>query len=207
MKKLTFILITLISSAALIAQDQTVNGIFYQNMNNQWLSPAKFQIGRIDRTIYKDRAVVGVTDGNLHLDAYSGRYLLLNFYQEGSTSGSKGMTIDPEGNVGIGLNKPTFKLEVNGTIRSKEVKIEATGWSDFVFNKDYNLPTLQAVEQHINDKGYLPGIPSEKQVIEEGVNVVEMQAKLLQKIEELTLYIIEQDKRIQELESRLEKKE
>lgn len=91
-------------------------------------------------------------------------------------------------------------LEVNGVIRSKEVKIEATGRSDFVFSKDYKLPTLQSVEQHIENKGHILDMPSEKQVIDQGVNVVEMQANLLQKIEELTLYVINQEKRIQTLE-------
>lgn len=82
-------------------------------------------------------------------------------------------------------------LEVNGTIRSKEVKIEASGWSDFVFNKDYKLPSLSEVENHIKEKGTLSDIPSEKEVMQSGINLGEMQAKLLQKIEELTLYVIE----------------
>lgn len=115
-----------------------------------------------------------------------------------SADGSNGMVITKAGNVGFGKAYPTHKLEVNGTIRSKEVKIESTGWSDFVFDKNYELPMLQTVEQHIKDKGHLPGIPSEKDVIENGINVGEMQAKLLQKIEELTLYVIEQEKRITE---------
>ena len=112
------------------------------------------------------------------------------------------MRITPEGNMGIGTTNPQGKLDVNGTIRAKEVKIEATGWSDFVFAKDYKLPALQAVEQHIYEKQHLPDMPSEKQVLEEGVNVVEMQAKLLQKIEELTLYVIEQDKQIDQLKQK-----
>lgn len=110
--------------------------------------------------------------------------------------------------VGIGTTTPTAKLDVvgaikgdqldiNGTIRTKEVKIEATGWSDFVFDENYRLPSLSEVENHIKENKHLPDIPSEKEVLKDGVNVVEMQAKLLQKIEELTLYVIEQDKKIE----------
>ena len=106
------------------------------------------------------------------------------------------------GNVGIGTDNPIHKLDVNGVIRAKEIKVEAD-WADFVFDKDYKLPTLQEVETHINEYKHLPNIPSEKQVKEEGVNIGEMQAKLLQKIEELTLYVIEQDKTINEQNRRM----
>jgi hypothetical protein len=107
------------------------------------------------------------------------------------------MRIGRNGSVGIATSDPdpTYKLSVNGSIRSKEVKVEAN-WSDFVFEKDYELPTLEEVEQHIAQKGHLPEIPSEEDVTENGVNLGEMDAKLLQKIEELTLYLIEQNKQL-----------
>lgn len=95
------------------------------------------------------------------------------------------------GNMGIGVSHPSYPLEVNGTIRAKEVKIESTGWADFVFKPEYKLPTLSEVENHILEYGYLPNIPSESKANKEGVNVGEMQVKLLQKIEELTLYVID----------------
>ena len=112
----------------------------------------------------------------------------------------KSSSIYSIGNIGIGIENPKERLEVNGTIRSKEVKIEASGWSDFVFDKNYDLPKLSDVEKHINDKQHLPGIPSEEEVLENGISVGEMQAKLLQKIEESTLYVIEQDKKIKILQ-------
>jgi len=109
------------------------------------------------------------------------------------------------GNVGVGISKPAYKLDVNGVIRAKEIKVE-TGWADFVFDNDYKLPILSEVESHIREHKHLPGIPSEAQVKEEGVNLAEMQIKLLQKIEELTLYVIQQDKKIQQLEKQLNEK-
>ncbi|WP_264536594.1 hypothetical protein [Flavobacterium sp. N1736] len=108
------------------------------------------------------------------------------------------------GNVGIGTKSPDAKLAVNGTIHSKEVKVDLLGWSDFVFKKEYNLPTLQEVEKHINEKGHLENIPSEKEVLENGINLGEMNAKLLQKIEELTLYSIQQNKKIAEQTKEIE---
>ncbi|WP_369014642.1 hypothetical protein [Flavobacterium anhuiense] len=108
------------------------------------------------------------------------------------------------GNVGIGTINPTNKLDVNGTIHSKEVKVDLNGWSDFVFKKEYNLPTLEEVEKHITEKGHLENIPSEEEVLKNGINLGEMNAKLLQKIEELTLYSIQQNKKIEEQSKEIE---
>ncbi|SEO96928.1 hypothetical protein SAMN05444671_3850 [Flavobacterium sp. CF108] len=100
------------------------------------------------------------------------------------------------GNVGIGINSPQNKLDVNGTIHAKEVKVDVTGWPDYVFKNNYNLPTLEEVEKHIKEKGHLENIPNEEEALENGISLGEMNAKLLQKIEELTLYIIKQNKEI-----------
>ncbi|MDX6191111.1 pyocin knob domain-containing protein [Flavobacterium sp. Fl-318] len=108
------------------------------------------------------------------------------------------------GNFGIGNMDPQNKLDVNGTIHSKEVKVDMIGWSDYVFKKDYVLPTLDEVEKHINENGHLQNIPSEKEVLKNGVNLGEMNAKLLEKIEELTLYIIDLNKKIKQQDEKLE---
>ncbi|WP_416336202.1 hypothetical protein [Chishuiella changwenlii] len=83
---------------------------------------------------------------------------------------------------------------IEGKLEAKEIKVTETPTADFVFEEDYNLPTLQTVEKHIKEKKHLPEIASAKEMEKEGVNVGEFQIKLLQKIEELTLYIIEQNK-------------
>ncbi|PWL38417.1 hypothetical protein DKG77_09115 [Flagellimonas aquimarina] len=109
------------------------------------------------------------------------------------------MVIEENGYVGIGTNTPDAKLAVNGNIHTKEVKVDLTGWPDFVFQNNYNLPTLEEVENHIAEKGHLKDIPSAKEVEKNGILLGEMNAKFLQKIEELTLYTIQQQKEIQNL--------
>jgi len=110
--------------------------------------------------------------------------------------------ITHSGNVGIGTqNTDEYKLAVKGTIRANEIKVEA-GWADFVFEDDYQLPTLDEVASHIKEKKHLPNIPSAKEVEENGVSLGEMNSKLLQKIEELTLYIIDLENRMKALENK-----
>jgi len=138
--------------------------------------------------------------------AYMGFNADLTNFIIGLENGANRFTI-PNGNVGIGTTDPgAWKLAVNGKIRAKEIKVE-TGWADFVFEEEYQLPTLKEVENHIKEKGHLKDIPSAKEVEENGIFLGEINAKLLQKIEELTLYVIEQNKRINQLEEHLNKKQ
>jgi len=107
------------------------------------------------------------------------------------------------GSVGIGTDSPgTYKLAVEGKIGAHEVVVTTDGWADFVFEKDYNLMPLNELDNYIQENKHLPEIPTTAEVEENGISVGEMNAKLLQKIEELTLYIIEQDKRIEKLENK-----
>ena len=100
-------------------------------------------------------------------------------------------------------NDPNFLLYVKKGIKAEQVKVEiasANGWADYVFAKGYKLKTLEEVEDHIQEKGHLPNIPSAEEVTKNGVNLGEMDAKLLEKIEELTLYTIELNKQIKKLQ-------
>jgi len=116
------------------------------------------------------------------------------------------MTIKNNGNIGIGTTNPKYLLSVKGKIGAGEIVVEdVTAWADFVFNSDYRLMPLAEVESFIQENNHLPDVPSETEVKEKGINVAEMNAKLLQKIEELTLYVIEQNKRIEELEKQVKK--
>lgn len=100
------------------------------------------------------------------------------------------------GNVGIGTNSPSEKLSVNGNISAKKLIVTQTGWSDYVFKSSYNLRPLSEVADYIRVYRRLPDIPSAKEVEEKGIDLGDTQALLLKKIEELTLYIIRQQKQL-----------
>jgi len=110
-------------------------------------------------------------------------------------------------NIGIGTTNFTdgadlYRLSVNGAIRANRVKVYTT-WADYVFEDNYELPSLQQVEKHIKEKKHLQDIPSAAEVECNGIELGEMNKLLLQKVEELTLYIIEMDKKIKVLENKL----
>ncbi len=97
-------------------------------------------------------------------------------------------------------------VDVDGQVVAKEMIVNTALWADFVFEKNYKLATLEEVEIQINENKHLKGIPTNDEVIKSGVNVGEIQAKLLQKVEELTLYLIAQQKKIKELENIIKNK-
>jgi hypothetical protein len=119
-----------------------------------------------------------------------------------------GTTASYSGNkVGIGTANPQYLLSVSGVIGAKEVIVTNTGWSDYVFLAGYRLRPLPEVEAYIGQHHHLPEIPSEAEVKENGVSMGEMQSKLLAKIEELTLHLIEQEKENARLRERVERLE
>lgn len=115
------------------------------------------------------------------------------------TNNTERMKILSTGNVGIGTASPTYKLSVNGTIQAKEVRVE-TGWADYVFDKAYRLRPLTEVEQFIKQYNHLPGIASASDVQRHGLALGETQTKMMEKIEELTLYIIDLQRQIEQLQ-------
>lgn len=141
----------------------------------------------------------------------------ISFYTAGT---ELRMSIDPEGNVGIGVASPQYKLQVaggakfdnqviidagglyvNGEVKAKKFHASLTPFPDFVFEPDYKLISINEVESFINEHGHLPGVPNAATVEKNGIELGEMNALLLQKIEELTLYIIALEKKMHALET------
>jgi hypothetical protein len=110
------------------------------------------------------------------------------------------------GNVAVGTaTVPSgYQMAIDGKLISEEVKVQLSGtWPDYVFAQGYDLPTLEEVEQHIKEKGHLVNIPSAAEVAANGIEIGHMNKLLLEKIEELTLYILEQEKKQKNLEKRI----
>ena len=118
---------------------------------------------------------------------------------------SNSIVVLENGNVGIGKANPETKLEVNGRIHAKSVKVDLDGWADFVFLSDYQLPSLGQIEAYISKYGHLEGVPSKSEALNNGIDLGQMNTILLQKVEELTLHVIAKDKQITDLEARLAK--
>lgn len=143
----------------------------------------------------------------------------LNFWQPWNPSTGGGgnyyMLLKDNGKVGIGTentpntigasNISAYLLYVKGGILTDELRV-ATGWADYVFEDNYNLKSLSEVESFIEANGHLPNVPSAKQVEIEGISVGEMTKIQQEKIEELTLYIIELNKKLQILEAKIDNK-
>lgn len=173
----------------------------YIDIGSQFSSSADFKTDRdqytFDKPIYATAGKFCAGNDSLCLQTYYGsRTIPYRAYTR--------MTIlSNNGYVGIGTTTPQYLLDVKGTIRAAEVKVESVdNFPDFVFEKEYKLPALNEVNSFIQTNGHLPNIPSAKEVKENGMSLVEMQTKLLQKIEELTLYIIKQQQEIDALKQK-----
>lgn len=216
MKKVKFLLtVFFVLCVCSISAQKVINEDLYLGENNSitsgWGKKLFFRgtdYNQYDE-LYMGRYYVslGKTDLRVTIGDDSGnddRFVVGNYFSDNVNVWRDLFVVTNKGWVGIGgVSYPQNALEVNGTIRAKEIKVE-TGWADFVFAPDYNLPSLREVESHIKEHRHLPGIPTEAEVKKNGANLGEMNVKLLQKVEELTLYMIQQNKEIESLKKEVQ---
>ncbi|MEO9804387.1 MAG: hypothetical protein ABJF04_14110 [Reichenbachiella sp.] len=143
----------------------------------------------------------GVSESGVKFNQKNGghNFDLMNAYYNGNEL----FVIRNSGNVGIGTTTPDSKLTVAGTIHSQEVKVTVNAGADFVFEEDYDLTSLEELDQYVKENKHLPEIASAKEMKSEGIHLAEMNIKLLQKIEELTLHMIDMKKEIEKLKSKI----
>ena len=157
-------------------------------------------------SIQLSNTVTGTGEGNGFVMGVRGTGDVFIWHRENKpmcfgTNAIERMRILANGYIGVGTETPREKLEVAGTIRATEIKVLAQT-ADFVFEDDYELRSLNEVESFINDNGHLPDIPSATEMEKDGIGLAEMNKLLLQKIEELTLYMIELEKRVEKQEQK-----
>ncbi len=171
----------------------------------QLITGTQHQVSGLSNGTYSFTVKAQDAAGNLSTDSNTANATIASTTTGGSywvqPSGSTEIYFT-NGNVGIGTtNIGSWELAVGGKIRAEEIKVE-TDWADYVFFADYQLPTLQEVEQHIKEKGHLINIPSASEVQANGIQLGEMNRLLLEKIEELTLYMLQHERRIKDLENK-----
>jgi hypothetical protein len=157
----------------------------------RWVHHIKFQ--RASSSGTKNMVSFFGTDSDHEMHIYS---------TDGSTSKIK-LNADGvsyiQGSVAIGTTDPLgYKLAVNGNAIFNKVKVKLFPWADYVFYDDYKLPALKEVEAYVKQYKHLPDVPSEKEIQQNGLDLGDSQAMLLKKIEELTLYLIEQNRKLEE---------
>ncbi|WP_417887107.1 hypothetical protein [Zunongwangia sp.] len=160
----------------------------------------------LERTTYSEVFRLGL---KYNLDENNG---FISFYRGGdtfggflgfSTNGIERLRISRNGNVGIGISNPDEKLTVNGSIHTKEVRVDVNGFSvpDYVFHEDFDLINLQKLKKYIEENHHLPNIPSALEFENKGMNLKQMNLLLLQKIEELTLYVLSLQEQVDQLKT------
>lgn len=177
-----------------------VSGIIHSSVSadaNLKLSKATGAASQFDNGSGTQNALIEANNSDNHLEFWTNTAT--------STSLVERMRITNLGNVLIGKTTQAntgYILDVNGNLRSNQIVVNTTG-ADFVFNPTYKLPELSEIKIYIDQNHHLPGVPTAETMQKDGLNVGDINTKLLQKVEELTLYMIEKDKQVKEQEARI----
>jgi len=160
-----------------------------------------------DATVQATKVGIGTMAPEMKLHIEGSGADMLKVSSNGNSAlrvlGNRDVIVDHKLMINTAIGKPGYEVSVNGRIACEELLVEASeDWPDYVFSKDYSLMSLKDLHHYLEEHNHLPGIPSAADVEKSGVKVAEMQKGLLEKIEELTLYIINLESRIQELESK-----
>lgn len=174
---------------------------------DSWLSgyEKSLYLGHQSALHFDPAQTTGQEDFYMGMGAQNGNLSIFSTFEDENGAGSLTdlMVFDVvTGQVGIGESDPQHELHVVGKIRCNEIQVEPEG-ADYVFAEDYDLMPMEKLERFIQEQRHLPGIPSAAEMAENGLGVKAMQMKLLEKIEELTLYIIDVDAETSALDERL----
>ena len=179
--------------------------IFRDNIEieSNWSSTGYTAVGLTEATSYDFKVRAFDAAGNESSDSN-----VVSVTTNSASSGGSGVwtesgsTASYTGEVAVGRSTvPSgYKLAVEGFVRAREIRVDQDSWPDYVFEKDYDLPSLEEIRKHIQEKGHLPKMPSAKEVTTHGIKLGMMNKLLLEKIEELTLHIILLEERIKKLE-------
>ncbi|MEO8886660.1 MAG: hypothetical protein ABI367_11395 [Mucilaginibacter sp.] len=208
---------TTTSGISIYGEATTGNGGYFTSSSGHGLIVANGNVGIGTTSPVANLDIVQTgSDNNLSLSS-SGQYTTISFKQSGtlksqiytdntnstfniqSASGLP-IALQPiEGNVGIGTTMPDEKLSVLGNIHANEVKVDlSVPGPDYVFESDYKLPDLSELKTYVDKNHHLPEIPSAKELEKDGISLGDMNMKLLKKVEELTLFLIEKDEQVEE---------
>lgn len=136
----------------------------------------------------------------------SGSGARLEFATKDGTNGQihwQVFQIQRNGDIFMGYNNDPVDVYLNGSLRTKQIIVTNNGWADYVFEPDYKLKTISELESYVKENKHLPNVPSAKEVEQNGLSVADMQTKQMEKIEELTLYVIDLQKQVEELRAKV----
>lgn len=197
----------LLNSKSFFGSSSLTAGLNYGSVNIQPTADN----GLFVRTTSTGKYALGLkvsSDADNIIEGYGSGVTTKVFTVQGTGSTTISATgISATGNVFLvngGTNRKLLQLTNDGILRARQIIVDQEAWADYVFKPNYDLLSLDQVKNYISINGHLPNIPSAEEISKNGINLAEMDTKLMEKIEELTLYILQQEERMKALEQKIE---